>query len=106
MKLAIVEKKTFLAGLQCTLTSSCAIIHLFVFDLIRAKIPSLSTPNPGFSTRGPYISSDKKLNLTTSLPLRLRGRTMHSAPPSLPRGDSRSSPSRDWHICAPVSPPV
>ena len=24
MKLAIVEKKTFLAGLQCTLTSSCA----------------------------------------------------------------------------------
>ena len=25
MKLAIVEKKTFLAGLQCTLTSSCAI---------------------------------------------------------------------------------
>ena len=26
MKLAIVEKKTFLAGLQCTLTSSCAIV--------------------------------------------------------------------------------
>ena len=26
MKLAIEEKKTFLAGLQCTLTSSCAII--------------------------------------------------------------------------------
>ena len=25
MKLTIVEKKTFLAGLQCTLTSSCAI---------------------------------------------------------------------------------
>ena len=25
MKLAIVGKKTFLAGLQCTLTSSCAI---------------------------------------------------------------------------------
>ena len=25
MKLAIVEKKTFLAGLQCTVTSSCAI---------------------------------------------------------------------------------
>ena len=25
MKLAIVEKKNFLAGLQCTLTSSCAI---------------------------------------------------------------------------------
>ena len=24
MKLATVEKKTFLAGLQCTLTSSCA----------------------------------------------------------------------------------
>ena len=24
MKLTIVEKKTFLAGLQCTLTSSCA----------------------------------------------------------------------------------
>ena len=27
MKLAIVEKKTFLAGLQCTLTSSCAKIE-------------------------------------------------------------------------------
>ena len=28
MKLAIVEKKTFLAGLQCTLTSSCAKRHV------------------------------------------------------------------------------
>ena len=32
MKLAIVEKKTFLAGLQCTLTSSCAIIIIIIYN--------------------------------------------------------------------------
>ena len=38
MKLATVEKKTFLAGLQCTLTSSCAII--IIIKLVENKTPN------------------------------------------------------------------
>ena len=40
MKLATVEKKTFLAGLQCTLTSSCAKIEEGLFA---GKKPSEKT---------------------------------------------------------------
>ena len=38
MKLATVEKKTFLAGLQCTLTSSCAKNAPNAFDIDLAMI--------------------------------------------------------------------
>ena len=37
MKLTIVEKKTFLAGLQCTLTSSCAIMDVKILRSVAVK---------------------------------------------------------------------
>ena len=53
MKLTIVEKKTFLAGLQCTLTSSCAKkdVQVSLVSLVRqfSFLTSFDTANKRFS---------------------------------------------------------